>query len=141
MACSIRIFIVGQDETLYRLARTKFTDMFDDPENHPMLRFAGQRVRMVEAIVELRDRVPYSIARLIYETLRFDEHGKFDRSTLERQNFALFELFLDSPTTNNTVVVDASHRFIAQGGHWQPSPKLERKIHRAALGEENCQRL
>jgi len=96
---------------------------------------------MVEAIVELRHRVPYSIARLIYETLRFDEHGKFDRSTLERQNFALFEHFLDSPTTHNTVVVDASHRFIAQGGHWQPSPKLERKIHRAALGEENCQRL
>ena len=141
MACSIRIFIVGQDDTLYRLARTKFTGRFDDPENHLMLRFAGQRVRMAEAIVELRDRVPYSIVRLIYEVLRFDEHGKLDRNTLVRQNFALAEHFLDSPTTNNTVVVDASHRFIAQGGHWQPSPKLERKIRQTALGEENCRRL
>ena len=141
MACSIRIFIVGQDDTLYRLARTKFTGMFDDPENHPMLRFAGQRVRMAEAIVELRDRVPYSIDRLIFEVLRFDEHGILDRNTLERQNFALFEHLLDSPTTNNNVVVEAGHRFIAQGGHWQPSPKLERKIRQAALGDENCRRL
>lgn len=141
MACSIRIFIVGKDDTLYRLARTKFTGMFDDPENHLMLRFAGQRVRMAEAIVELRDRVPYNIARLIYETLRFDEDGKFDRNTLVRQNFALAEHFLDAPTTNNTVIIDASHRFVAQGGHWQPSPKLERKIHQAALGEEKYRRL
>ena len=141
MACSIRIFIVGQDETLYRLARTRFTGMFYDPENHPMLRFAGQRVRVVEAIVELRDRVPYSIVRLIYEILRFDEHGKLDRDTLVRQNFALAELALDAPRINNTVVVDASNRFIAQGGHWQPSLKLEQRIHQAALGEEECRRL
>lgn len=141
VACSIRIFIVGQDDTLYRIARTKFTGMFDDPENHPILRLAGQRVRMAEAIVEVRDRVPYSIVRLIYEILRFDEYGKLDRDTFVRQNFALAELALDAPTINNTVIVDASNRFIAQGGHWQPSPKLERKIRQTALGEEKYQRL
>jgi len=141
VACSVRIFIVGQDDTLYRLARTKFSGMFDDPENHPLPRFAGQRVRMAEAIVELSDRVPYSIARLIYEVLRFDEHGKLDRNTLVRQNFALAELALDASAKNNNVVVDASNRFIAQGGQWQPSPKLERKILQAALGEIECRRI
>lgn len=106
-----------------------------------MLRFAGQRVRMAEAIVELRNRVPYSIARLIYEILRFDEQGKLDRDNLVRQNFALAELALDAPPVNSTVVVVASNRFIAQGGHWQPTPKLARKIQQVALGEEECRRL
>jgi hypothetical protein len=53
---SARTFIVGPDDTLYRLAGTKFAAMLDHPENHRLPRFAGQRVRMVEAIVELRDR-------------------------------------------------------------------------------------
>lgn len=141
MAYSIRIFIVGQDDTIYRLALTKFTDMFDDPENHPMLRFSGQRVRGVEAIVELRDRVPYNVARLIYEMFRFDQDGKFDRNTLVRQNFALVEHSFDAPPTNKTVVINASHRFVARGGQWKPSQKLERKIHQAALGEEKYLRL
>lgn len=86
MTCSTRIFIVGPDDTLYRLAATKFSGMFDDPENYHLLRFAGQRVRMVEAIVELRDRVPCGIVRLVYEMLRFDDHGRLDRDTLVRQN-------------------------------------------------------
>ena len=141
MTCSIRIFIVDPDDTLYRLAGTKFSGMFDDPESHPLLRFAGQRVRMVEAIVELRNRVPCGIVRLVYEMLRFDDHGRLDRDTIMHQNVALADLIADEPTMNDTVVVNARSRFIAQGGRWQPSPALARSVLQAALGEVKCRSL
>ncbi len=142
MTYSPRIFLVGPDDTLYRLGSAKFARMLDDPENHRLPRFAGQRVRMVDAIVELRDRVPCGVVRLVYEMLRFDVQGRLDRRAFERQNVALAELVVGEPPTNDAgAVVDASSRFIAQGGRWQPSPSLARRVRRAALGELKCERL
>ena len=145
MTYSPRTFILGPDDTLYRLASAKFSRMVDDPESHRLERFAGQRVRMAEAIVEVRDRAPYAVVRLVYEMLGFDAEGRLDRSTFIRQNAALAELVMDCviPRTvaKATTVVDAGSRFVAQGGRWQPSPSLEREILRAALGELKCERL
>ncbi len=145
MTYSPRTFVVGADDTLYRLPTAKFSRMLDDPERHRMPGFAGQRVRMVEAIVELRDRVPCGVVRLVYEMLRFDAQGRLDRRVFERQNAALLELLVDrvvgEPSTKDPSVVDASSRFIAQGGRWQPSPSLARRIRRVALGELKCKRL
>ena len=145
MTYSTRTFILGPDDTLYRLASAKFSRMVDDPESHRVERFAGQRVRMAEAIVAVRDRAPYAVVRLVYEMLGFDAEGRLDRSTFIRQNAALAELFMDGviprTVTKETTVVDAGSRFVAQGGRWQPSPSLEQEILRAALGELKCERL
>ncbi|MGB5200941.1 MAG: hypothetical protein WBR56_13670 [Sedimenticolaceae bacterium] len=145
MTYSPRTFILGPDDALYRLASAKFSRMVDDPESHRLERFAGQRVRMAEAIVEVRDRVPYAVVRLVYEMLGFDAEGRLDRSTFIRQNAALAELVMDAviprTVTKETTVVDAGSRFVAQGGRWQPSPSLEQEILRAALGELKCERL
>lgn len=143
---SPRTFLVGPDDTLYRLGTAKFSGMLDDPESHRLPRFAGQRVRMAEAIVEIRDRVPCAVVRLVYEMLRFDAQGRLDRRALLRQNAALVELVVGrvvggEPTTSDDAVVEASNRFIAQGGRWQPSPALAQRIRRAALGELRCKRL
>ena len=145
MSYSPRTFILGPDDTLYRLASAKFTRMFDDPESHRLERFAGQRVRMAEAIVEVRDRAPYAVVRLIYEMLGFDAEGRLGRATFIRQNAALAELAMSRVIprlgAKETAVVDAGSRFVAQGGRWQPSPSLEQRILRAALGELSCERL
>ena len=145
MSYSPRTFILGPDDTLYRLASAKFTRMFDDPESHRLERFAGQRVRMAEAIVEVRDRAPCAVVRLIYEMLGFDAQGRLDRATFICQNAALAELAIGRVIprfgAKETVVVDAGSRFIARGGSWQPSPTLEREIVRAALGESKCEPL
>ena len=140
MSCSIRIYIVASDDTLYRFASSKFTAMIYDPESYPLPRFAGQRIRMAEAIVVLRNRVPYEIDRFLFEMLRFDEHGILDIKTFMRQNFALFENFNDQATSNGTVV-DAGSRFVAQGGRWQPSPPQEYRIRQAALEKVKCKKL
>lgn len=144
MTLSSRIFIVGTDDTLYRLAGAKFSGMLRDPCSYLLARFAGQRVRMAEVVVELRDRVPYRVVRLVYEILRFDDQGRLDIETFIHQNAALVDVMLGSTltnNTNNTAIVDASSRFVAQGGRWHPSPSLERRICQAALDEIRYQRL
>ena len=145
MSYSPRTFIVGPGDTLYRLASAKFSRMIDSPESHRLERFAGQRVRMAEAIVEVRERAPYAVVRLVYEMLRFDAEGRLDRATFIRQNAALAELAMDRviprSVTKETAVVDAGSRFVARGGRWQPSRSLEQEILRAALGELKCERL
>jgi hypothetical protein len=56
---STRTFIPGPDDALYRLASAGFSRMSDDPHSHRPERFAGERLRMAEAIVEVRDRAPW----------------------------------------------------------------------------------
>jgi hypothetical protein len=48
---------------------------------------------------------------------------------------------LGGPTTDDATIVEASTRFVARGGQWQPTPSLARLILRAALGELTCERL
>ncbi len=146
MSYSPRTFIVGPDDTLYRLASAKFSHMLDDPDRHRLLRFAGQRVRMVEAIVELRERTPSRVVRLVYEMLGFDPQGRLDRHAFERQNDALVDLLVRSllaggAERSDKRIVEASSRFAAQGARWQPTPSLQQRVQRAALGELKCDRL
>jgi hypothetical protein len=100
---------------------------------------------MAEAIVEVRDRAPCAVVRLIYEMLGVDGEGRLDRTAFIRQNAALAELAMSRVIprleAKETAVVDAGSRFVAQGGRWQPSPSLEQEILRAALGELKCERL
>ena len=144
MSYSTRTFILGPDDTLYRLASAKFFRMVDNPENHRLERFAGQRVRMVEAIVEVQERRPRAVVRLAYQMLGFDGEGRLDRPAFMRQNAVLAELSMDRVVgesgTPDETIIDASSRFVARGGRWQPSPSLEQQILRAALDELKCER-
>jgi hypothetical protein len=145
MNYSPRTFLLGPDDTLYRLASATFSRMVDDPNSHRLQQFAGQRVRMVEAIVALHERRPRAVVGLVYEVLGFDGAGRLDRDAFMRQNLALAELavsrVLGGSAGKDTAIVDASSRFVAQGGRWRPSPSLEQHILRAALGELRCERL
>lgn len=145
MSYSTRTFLVGLDDTLFRLASTKFSRMVHDPESQRLERFAGRRVRMAEVTVEVRDRAPCAVVRLVYQMLGFDAEGRLDRATFICQNAALAELamgrVIPRSVTKETVVVDAGSRFVARGGSWQPTPALEREILRAALDETTCKRL
>lgn len=145
MSYSTRTFILGPDDTLYRLASARFSRMVDDPESQRLERFAGQRVRMAEAIVEVVDRAPRAVVRIVYEMLGFDADGRLDRAAFMRRNAALAELamgrLMPRSEAKETAVVDASSRFVARGGSWQPSAALERQILSAALDQTKCKRL
>jgi hypothetical protein len=141
---SCRVFLVDRNDELYRLANTKFGEMLRSPASHCLPFFAGQRVRAAGAIVKLVCRVPDRIIRITFDILTFDDEGHLDPTTFGRQQFARAELAMApsiAVADDNATVVDATTRFIAQGGRWAPSKDLARAINDAALGRTKCPRL
>ena len=113
------MFILDQDDRLYRLPNAKFEQMLRDPTRCRLLRFAGRRVRMTDVAVELIDRQPTCIVWITFGFLAFDDDGCFDLSSFDRHQRARVELALALPsldTNSEGVIVDAANRFVAQGG-------------------------
>ena len=138
MAYSVRIYVLEPDDVVRRLSITKFSALRDDPARHRIPRYAGQRIRKVEAVVELQDRKPVWIARLAYSMLSFDGDGQLDSDAFARHQFALVELALSAPEKRATKVIDARRRFVARGGRWRPSPSQTRLLHAVILGKAGC---
>lgn len=144
MGLSFRRFLIAQDGSIYRLANTKFDLMLRDPEKHGLLDFAGQRVRMADVVVEVDGCIPIRVLRSTFAILAFDNSGRIDSDRFGKQQWALaasaLALALDIGKDKGAIL-DASDRFIAQGGAWQPSGALARAIDAAALGRMACRRL
>ena len=87
---------------------------------------------MAEAIVEVRDRAPFAVVRLVYEMLGFDAAGRLDRAAFIRRNAALAELAMSDVIprleAKETAVVDACRPFVAHGRSCQPSAALKKQI-------------
>ena len=144
MGFSCRRYLIVQDDTLCRLAEVKFDRMLRDPASYPLLVFAGQRVRMASAVVELVGRVPTRVIRNTFAILVFDGEGCIDTGKFGKHQLAFTESALapvSAVSDRHATVVDATTRFVAQGGSWTPSSTLARTINAAALGQLQCRRL
>lgn len=138
------MFLLGQDDTLYRLPNARFDQMLRDPTSCRFPRFAGIRVRMTDVAVELIDRQPICVVWITFGFLTFDNEGYFDANAFDRQQRARAELALALPSIEiktKGIVVDAANRFVSQGGCWTPSSALQRRIDAAALEQVKCTRL
>ena len=138
------MFLVDQDDTLYRLPNAKFDQMLRDPTCCCFTRFSGTRVRMTDVAVEFIDRQPICVVWITFGFLTFDDEGYFDANAFDRQQRARAELALALPSIepkSDGIVVDAANRFVAQGGCWTPSSSLQRRIDAAALEQVKCPRL
>lgn len=136
MGISSRMFLLDQDDELYQLPNSIFGRMLQDPASNPITRFAGQRVRMADLLVELLNRQPIRVVRSTYGIFTFNADGCFDPNTFERQQWALAEQALAPMSIvsgDTSTVVDAKTRFVAQGGCWTPSLALAYRICDAAL--------
>jgi hypothetical protein len=143
MGLSSRMFLLDQDDGLYRLPNTKFDQILRDP-SYRVLRFAGARVRMADVVVELVDRQPIRVVWSTFAILTFDDQGRFEASTFDRHQRVRAELALAPPIAESdgtATVVDAAMRFVAQGGRWAPPRALARRIDEAALDRVKCARL
>jgi hypothetical protein len=144
MGMSGRMFLIDQDDELYRLPNFKFDQMLRDPTSHRLPRFAGARLRMASLVVELLNRQPIRVVWITFSFLSFDDKGYFDSRAFDRHQRARAELAwapVFAEPEGITSVVDATTRFVAQGGRWAPSSALARRIDEAALGELKCTRL
>jgi len=144
MGISCRMYLLDQDDTLYRLPSAKFNRMLRYPTTYRLPRFAGRRVRMTDVAIELIDRQPSRVIWITFAFLAFDDDGHFDLATFDRHQRARAELALALPSLepkNDEIVVDAADRFVVQGGRWTPSRALRRRIDAAALEQVKCTRL
>lgn len=144
MSLRCRRFLIADDGTLCRVANARFDRMLRDPASHRLHVFAGQRVRMADVAVEVVDRVPVRVVRSTFAILAIDDDGRIDSIKFVRQQLALAETTLApvlAVSEGNDSVIDATARFVAQGGSWAPSHTLARAIEDAAMGRLRCRRL
>jgi hypothetical protein len=92
MGISCRMFLLDQDDSLYRLSSAKFNQMLRDPTSCRLTRFAGARVRMTNVAVELLDRQPIRVVWNTFGFLAFDDEGYFDSGTFDHHQRARAEL-------------------------------------------------
>jgi hypothetical protein len=147
MGLSLRMLVVDQTDSIYRLDLIRFGQMLDNPTTHPFTQFAGQRVRSAEAVVELIERKPVRVVRMTFHILTFDQTGCLDKETFHHQQFSRFAggaSALGGLTTGTepaSRVLDARYLFADRGGRWVPSETLLHAMHGAALGNVRVPRL
>jgi hypothetical protein len=145
MGLAGRIFLLDDQDGLYRLPNAVFARMLENPVEEPLPRFSGARVRMADLILTLHDRRPDRIVHATFSILHFDDHGCLIASEFDRQQRALADIALaaemDMPGSTSTNVLDATRRFVARGGAWTPKHALLRRIYDAALDRTKYNRL
>lgn len=141
MGLANRRFLVTNDGVLCRISNAKFERMMRHPDREPLPVFAGQRIRSAELVIELFDRKPYCVCRETFSIFQFDGEGRLDVARHDRQQAALVNAMLAPIFDGNKpaiAVVNATERFIAQGGSWIPTALLRDQIERTALGLLEC---
>jgi hypothetical protein len=144
MNWSSKLFLISADDTVHVLANAAFLRML---RREPLARipgFAGQRVRQASVVVHVVNGMPARIVRCTYSVLDIDGDGELDVERWNTQQFArVGDPFAPEPPDprSRTQIVDASSRFVARGGSWEPDRTLQLRIEAAALGQLACPRV
>ena len=91
MGTSIRHILVDQDDTVIRLSNRLFQNLWGNSQAHTLPQFAGCRARWAEAVVELQDRKPVGILRVVFCYLYFDHQGRLDRDKVMKDAALMVE--------------------------------------------------
>jgi hypothetical protein len=146
MGISIRHILVDQNDAVIRLSNRLFQRLWNNSQGDTVPQFAGCRVRWAEAVVELQDRKPVRMLRVVFCYLYFDHQGRLDRDKVMRDGALMMEAGMGSifPTKSGSVI-HASSRFAARRRDhraiWKPSPELSKAIYEAALGSKSYEHL
>jgi hypothetical protein len=142
------MLLVDESDRIYRIGLERFAQMVREPSRRPLTHFAGKRIRMVNAFVELIDRRPTRVWRMTYHIVPFDRAGHLEADQFRRQESGRYDVWMKSTIFplardfgNGNGVVDAGAHFAARGGQWVPSKSLERALRAAALGRVRISRL
>lgn len=138
MATSPRYYLLAEDGTIHRLARSAFYDLIVQKVAVPFPELSGQRVRLATILVRLDGRRPVSVAGATFNYMTFREDGFFDSGEWDQASeftIRTWELpTVDSPPS----VLDGRQRFDArrrQDGTWTPTDELRQRLEIAAIGK------
>ena len=144
MTLSSKLFLLSADDAIHALANAAFMRMLRRENIARLPDFARQRVRQASVTVESVNGVPSRIVRCTFAILNIDGEGLLDVERWNTQQFArVGDPFAPerSARRGKADVVDATGRFVARGGSWEPDRTLLHRIEAAALGELACPRV
>ena len=139
MGLGTRIFIVNDDDTLKRMPIMRYHRLFKrDPEER-FLEYAGNRIRYVLVVLELKNRKPVEILRIQYSYFAFDQKGRLREDERERATRLSMEMIKPSLSEQESNhIINAGYKFAKKRFdrefRWEPSAELEAAIFQAIFG-------
>ena len=140
MGLSVRIFFVGDDDTLERFPFARYERLLNGEPKEHLIKYAGKRVRYILAVVDLANRIPMSILRTECSYLNFDSKGRINTAYLENGSRLLFDGMEPFPDEESPPdVVDARHRFVRKRYEneylWESNQEIITEMMEAIFGE------
>ena len=133
MSIGIRVLLVDDDDSIKRLPLTRYERLFRRDPNEQLLQYAGKRVRFAEVAVELEERKPVRIIKVVYGILPFDSEGRIDTAEYEKEMRLSAEMM--PPILADRLspkIVDAKHKFAKKRFNdqfrWEPTYQIEKSI-------------
>ena len=139
MGIAIWIFFVNDDDSIQRFPLAGFERLIDRNPNERLPEYANKRVRYVEVALELEQRKPVGILRILYLILPFDSEGRVDAAEQEKERRLGVEMMSPVLTDRDSKqVVEARHRFAKRRFdneyRWKPTQEMEADIMAAIFG-------
>ncbi len=133
MGIGIRVLLVDDDDSIKRLPLTRYERLVRRDPNEQLLQYAGKRIRFAEVAVELEDRKPVQIVRVVYGILPFDSEGMVDAAEYEKEMRLSAEMMPPILADRSSPkIVNAKHKFARKRFNdqfrWEPTPQIEKSI-------------
>jgi hypothetical protein len=133
MGFGLRIFFIDKDDNIRKIPLVRFERIYARDRKGILPEYKDSRIRYAEVVVELENRKPFSITRIVYGCLQFDSNGQVDEEFLDTESqFAINMLPSISLPRESEKVINASDRFAKKRFNhefaWIPSPELEEAI-------------
>ncbi len=133
MGFGIRIFFFDEDDKIIRIPATRFERIRDRDPKESLSKYKNARIRYAELILELENRKPISITRIVFGYLQFDSEGKIDKDFLNTEGQVAISMIPSIPLPGEPEnVIHANDRFAQKRFEneftWTPSFELEQEI-------------
>ncbi len=133
MGFGLRIFFIDENDKINRIPASRFKRIRNRNPKETLSEHKNSRIRYAEVILELENRQPISIARIVYGYLQIDSEGKVDKEFLEKEGQVAVSMMPSIPFPGESeTVVYARDRFAKKRFNdeftWTPSFELEQDI-------------
>jgi len=132
MGITVWIFFVNDDDSIQRFPLARFERLIERYPEERLPHYAGKRLRYVEVALELEQKKPVSILRLLYLILPLDSEGRIDAAEQEKGRRLGVEMIPPILDRGSKQVVEAGHLFAKRRFdneyRWNPTPEIEAVI-------------
>jgi len=132
MGITVWIFFVNDDDSIQRFPLARFERLIERYPEERLPHYAGKRLRYVEVALELEQKKPVSILRLLYLILPLDSEGRIDAAEQEKGRRLGVEMIPPILDRGSKQVVEAGHLFAKRRFdneyRWTPTPEIEAVI-------------